>query len=172
VDEAYFEFLESPPDLLARIRDGMQKNLLILRTFSKIFGLAGLRIGYGVGHPDLVSVLEKVRQPFNLNSVAQAGALAALDDAAHLENTRANNTGGLCFFAKAFRERQLEFVPSHANFILVKVGNGQQVCEALQRSGVIVRPMGGYGLNEWVRITIGTIEENQRCLGALRQAIS
>jgi len=169
LDEAYIEFLESPPDFLSVIRSGAQANILVLRTFSKIFGLAGLRIGYGVGHADLVAALEKVRQPFNLNSIAQAGALAALDDASHLQNTRANNAAGLKFFENAFREMKLEYVPSHANFILVKVGNGQQVYEAMQRQGIIVRPMGAYKLDEWVRITIGTAGENERCLQALKK---
>ena len=171
VDEAYIEFLESPPDFISVIRAGAQANILVLRTFSKIFGLAGLRIGYGVGHADLVAALEKVRQPFNLNSIAQAGALAALDDAAHLTNTRSNNAIGLKFFSDAFQKLKLEFVPSHANFILVKVGNGQQVYEAMQRLGVIVRPMKAYQLDDWVRITIGTPAENERCLVALRQAL-
>jgi histidinol-phosphate aminotransferase len=171
VDEAYIEFLKSPPDFISVIRSGAQTNILVLRTFSKIFGLAGLRIGYGVGHANLVAALEKVRQPFNLNSIAQAGALAALDDASHIQNTRANNAAGLKFFAAAFRELKLEYIPSHANFILVKVGNGQQVYEAMQRLGVIVRPMGAYKLDEWVRITAGAKEENERCLVALRHAL-
>lgn len=171
LDEAYVEFLDSPPDFLTLIRGGELANVLVLRTFSKIFGLAGLRIGYGVGHPELVAALEKVRQPFNLNSIAQAGALAALDDARHLADTRANNATGQQFFAAAFQAMRLEFIPSSANFVLVKVGQGAAVYEAMQRRGVIVRPMGAYQLDDWVRITIGTPAENQRCLEALKQVL-
>ena len=136
-----------------------------------LWRLAGLRLGYGIGHPDLIAVLEKVRQPFNINSIAQAAALAALDDAEHMRKTCENNARGLDFFYSAFRDLKLEYVPSFANFILVRVGDGQRVFEALQRQGVIVRPMGGYQLPEWIRITIGTPEQNERCLAALKAAL-
>jgi histidinol-phosphate aminotransferase len=171
LDEAYIEFLDEPADFVALIGSGAKPNLLLMRTFSKIFGLAGLRLGYGIGHPDLVALLEKVRQPFNINSVAQAGALAALDDAEHVRRTRENNARGLQLFADAFRRMKLEFIPSAANFILVRVGGGQRVFEAMQKQGVIVRPMGGYQLGEWVRITAGTPEENECCLKALQAAL-
>jgi len=171
MDEAYIDFLETPVDLLPFIRDKARKNLLLMRTFSKIYGLAGLRIGYGIGHPDLIASLEKVRQPFNINSMAQAGALAALDDTAHVDRTRANNARGLEFFYDAFREMKLEFIPSSANFVLVRVGDGQRVFEKLQSLGVITRPMAGYQLPEWIRITIGTPVENARCLKALKSAL-
>lgn len=171
LDEAYIEFLDSPPDFVAAIRSGTQPNLLLMRTFSKIFGLAGLRLGYGIAHPELVATLEKARQPFNINSIAQAGALAALDDTDHMRRTRENNTRGLQFFSESFRQLALEFIPSAANFILVRVGDGQRVFEEMQKQGVIVRPMGGYQLGEWVRITIGTPEENERCVSALRRAL-
>ncbi|HTJ00264.1 MAG TPA: histidinol-phosphate transaminase [Dongiaceae bacterium] len=171
LDEAYVEFLEDPLDLVALVRQGRQRNLLLLRTFSKIYGLAGLRIGYGIGHPDLVAAFEKIRQPFNLNAMAQAGALAALDDAAHVRQTRQNNFGGLDFFAQAFRRLKLEFIPSAGNFILVRVGEGQRVFNELQKAGVIVRPMGGYQLGEWIRISIGTPAENTRCLAALENIL-
>src|SRR5665811_84168 len=155
LDEAYLEFLDEPPDLVPEIRSGRKANLLLMRTFSKIYGLAGLRIGYGVGHPDLIAEFEKVRQPFNINAIAQAGALAALDDTGHTEKTRRGNSRGLRFYARAFRKLGLEFVPSSANFVLVRVGDGQGVFNAMQKLGVIVRPMGGYQLPEWVRISIG-----------------
>jgi len=171
VDEAYFEFLDSPPDFVASVRSGERPNLLLMRTFSKIFGLAGLRIGYGLADAELVALLEKARQPFNINSVAQAGALAALSDAEHVRRTRENNARGLQFFHEALRQLKLEFIPSAANFILVRVGDGQRVFEEMQKHGVIVRPMGGYQLGEWVRITVGTPEENERCATALRQAM-
>jgi histidinol-phosphate aminotransferase len=172
MDEAYIEFLDDPVDLVSLVRLGAHQNLLLMRTFSKIFGLAGLRIGYGIGHPDLIAALEKIRQPFNINSIAQAGALAALDDVEHLRKTRANNTLGLEFFYRAFRDLKLEYVPSSANFILVRVGEGQRVFEAMQKQGVIVRPMGGYQLPEWIRISVGTPRENERGLKALKSSLS
>ncbi len=171
MDEAYIEFLDDAVDLVSLIRLGARQNLLLMRTFSKIFGLAGLRLGYGIGHPDLIAALEKIRQPFNINSIAQAGALAALDDAEHMRKTRENNARGLDFFERAFRDLKLEFVPSSANFILVRVGEGQKVFEAMQKLGVIVRPMGGYQLPEWIRISVGTPQENERGLGALKIAL-
>ncbi|HMP84711.1 MAG TPA: histidinol-phosphate transaminase, partial [Verrucomicrobiota bacterium] len=171
MDEAYIEFLNDPVDLIPLVRQGVRQNLLLMRTFSKIFGLAGLRLGYGIGNPDLVAMLEKVRQPFNINSIAQAGAIAALDDVEHMERTRANNAAGLRFFGDSFRKLGLEYVPSAANFILVRVGEGQRVFEAMQKKGVITRPMGGYQLPEWIRISIGTTTENERCLAALKKAL-
>jgi histidinol-phosphate aminotransferase len=171
LDEAYVEFLNEPLDLLPEIRNGSKPNLLLMRTFSKIYGLAGLRIGYGIGHPDFIAVLEKIRQPFNINSVAQAGALAALDDAKHVGKTRKINSRGLRLYARTFRKLKLEFVPSQANFILVRVGDGQRVFGELQKLGVIVRPMGGYQLPEWIRISIGTPKENQRCIEALKTVL-
>jgi histidinol-phosphate aminotransferase len=172
LDEAYIEFLDQPLDLLPQIRSGQKPNLLLMRTFSKIYGLAGLRLGYGIGHPDLVAEFEKIRQPFNINAVAQAGALAALDDTAHAQKTRRINSRGLKFYERAFRKLGLEFIPSSANFILVRVGEGQRVFSEMQRLGVIVRPMGGYQLPEWVRISIGTPKENKRCLEALKTALA
>ncbi len=171
MDEAYVEFLDEPLDLLPMIRSGQVPNLLLMRTFSKIYGLAGLRLGYGIGHPDLIAALEKIRQPFNINSLIQAGALAALDDEEHIDGTRRNNAEGLKLYEDAFRELKLTFVPSSANFILVRVDDGQKVFAELQKLGVIVRPMAGYQLPEWIRISIGSPAENQRCLAALRQAL-
>lgn len=127
MDEAYIEFLNDPVDLVPLIRLGTRKNLILMRTFSKIYGLAGLRIGYGIGNSEFISALEKIRQPFNINSVAQAAALAALDDDEHVRKTRANNFAGLEFFGRAFRELKLEFVPSRANFILARVDDGAKV---------------------------------------------
>jgi histidinol-phosphate aminotransferase len=172
LDEAYIEFLNEPLDLLPEIRNGGKPNLLLMRTFSKIYGLAGLRIGYGIGHPDFIAALEKIRQPFNINSVAQAGALAALDDTKHVEKTRKVNSRGLRLYARTFRKLKLEFIPSQANFILVRVGDGQRVFGELQKLGVIVRPMGGYQLPEWIRISIGTPKENKRCLEALKNVLN
>ena len=171
MDEAYINFLDDPLDLVSLVRLGTRPNLILMRTFSKIYGLAGLRVGYGIGNPEFIVALEKIRQPFNLNLLAQTAALAALDDVEHVRKTRANNFAGLDFFAKAFRELKLELVSSFANFTLVRVGDGQRVFEAMQRQGVIVRPMGGYQLPEWIRISIGTPQENDRCLAALKTAL-
>ena len=172
MDEAYIEFLADAVDLIPLIRLGARKNLILMRTFSKIYGLAGLRVGYGIAAAEFVSALEKIRQPFNLNLLAQSAALAALDDEEHVRKTRSNNFGGLEFFASAFRGLKLEYVPSHANFILVRVGQGQKVFEAMQKLGVITRPMGGYQLPEWIRISIGTRAENERCLAALKKSLA
>ncbi len=171
MDEAYIEFLDDAVDLVPLIRLGVRKNLILMRTFSKIYGLAGLRIGYGIGNPEFISALEKTRQPFNINSLAQAAALAALDDDEHVCKTRSNNFAGLEFFRRAFRDLKLEFVPSFANFILVRVGEGQKVFDVMQKQGVIVRPMGGYQLPEWIRISIGTPQENERSLNVLKSVI-
>jgi histidinol-phosphate aminotransferase len=171
MDEAYIEFLPEPCDLLPLIRGHQAPQLLLMRTFSKIYGLAGLRLGYGIASVELTSALEKVRQPFNINALVQAGALAALDDAEHIARTRRNNTEGLHLFEHTFRGWNLQFVPSSANFILVHVRDGQRVSAELQKLGVIVRPMAGYGLAEWVRISVGTPMENSRCLNALRKVL-
>jgi histidinol-phosphate aminotransferase len=171
MDEAYIEFLDDAVDLVPLIRLGARKNLILMRTFSKIYGLAGLRIGYGIAAPELAAALEKIRQPFNANLLAQTAAIAALDDDEHVRKTRQNNFSGLEFFMKAFRELKLEYVPSYANFILVRVGEGQKVFDAMQKLGVITRPMGGYQLPEWIRISVGTPKENERCLNALKTAL-
>lgn len=172
MDEAYIEFLDVPVDLLPLLRRGEKPNLLIMRTFSKIFGLAGLRLGYGIGQPELIAALEKIRQPFNINSIAQAGALAALDDAGHVRQTRLTNTEGLKFLTENLRAMGLELIPSAANFVLVRVGEGQRVFNELQKLGVIVRPLGGYQLPEWIRISVGTDQQNRRCLAALKKSLS
>ena len=172
MDEAYFEFLDDAVDLLPLIRNGQKPNLLLMRTFSKIFGLAGLRVGYGIAVPELIAALEKIRQPFNINSIAQAAALAALEDTGHLEKTRANNFSGRHFLETEIRRMKLKFVPTAANFVLVHVGDGQKVFNDLQKLGVITRPMGGYNLPEWIRVSIGTPMENERCVEALHKVLA
>lgn len=172
LDEAYVEFLNDPPDCLALIRADTHPNLLLMRTFSKIFGLAGLRIGYGVASPEIVRGLESIRQPFNINAIAQAGALAALEDEEHLSATRANNRLGLDYLHNAFARLELPYVPSHANFVLVRVGDGMRVFQEMQRRGVITRPMGSYGLPEWIRVSVGRPAENHRCVESLREVLS
>jgi len=171
-DEAYVELMpeEAQPDLLRMIREG-RENLVVLRTFSKAYGLAGLRIGYAVGHDRLIQRLNRVRQPFNVNAMALAAAAAALDDEEHLAQTRMMGFQGLTFFAAALDAMGMEYVPSCANFILVKSGRGREVFNELQKRQVIVRPMDGYGLPEWIRITIGTREQNATVLSALREVV-
>jgi histidinol-phosphate aminotransferase len=171
MDEAYIEFLEDPVDLVPLVKSGTHRNLLLMRTFSKIYGLAGLRLGYGIAHPELAATFEKIRQPFNINLLAQTAAIAALDDEAHVRKTRENNSRGLQWWAREFDRLGLKHVPSAGNFILARVGDGQRVFNELQKQGVIVRPMGGYQLPEWIRISIGTAEENARCLAALKKVL-
>ena len=168
-DEAYFEFLDDPPDTLQYIREG--RNVVVLRTFSKIHGLAGLRIGYGIAAADLVEILHKTRQPFNVNSIAQAGALAALEDDAHLRETKRVIDEGRAYLQEQFAEMQIPFVPAVANFVMVNVGDGRVVFERLVRRKIIVRPLKGYGLPEWVRITVGTMEENKKLIAALKDIV-
>jgi histidinol-phosphate aminotransferase len=168
-DEAYFEFLDDPPDTLRFIRDG--RNVVVLRTFSKIHGLAGLRIGYAIAPAEMTVVLHKTRQPFNVNSVAQAGAIAALDDEAHLRETKRVIDEGRAYLQKQFAEMQIPFVPAAANFIMVKVGDGCAVFQKLLQRKIIVRPLKGYGLPQWVRISVGTMEENQKLVAALSEVI-
>ncbi|MBG88160.1 MAG: histidinol-phosphate transaminase [Verrucomicrobiales bacterium] len=171
MDEAYIEFLSHPVDFLPLVRREDKPNLILMRTFSKIFGLAGLRIGYGIGHPELIASLEKIRQPFNANLVAQAGALAALGDNDHLANTRSNNEAGLNFLQTNFQKLGLEYIPSSANFVVVNVGDGNGVFQKLQAKGVITRPMAGYKMPEWIRVSVGTPEENTRFLKALKEIV-
>jgi len=171
IDEAYFEFTDDPTDFIPEIRQGKILNLLLMRTFSKIYGLAGLRIGYGIANAALVESLEKVRQPFNINSIAQAGALAALDDPEHIRRTRENNDQGVKFLQQAFDKLGLKYIPSAANFVLVRVDEGQNVFQEMQKLGVIVRPMDAYQLPEWIRVTVGTPEQNERSVEALKQVL-
>jgi histidinol-phosphate aminotransferase len=168
-DEAYFEFLDDPPDTLRFVREG--RNVIVLRTFSKIHGLAGLRIGYAIARPDVIEVLHKTRQPFNVNSIAQTGALAALEDDEHLRETKRVIDEGRAYLQEQFAETRITFVPAVANFVMVKVGDGCVVFEKLLRRKIIVRPLKGYGLPEWVRISVGTMEENKTLIAALPEVI-
>jgi len=171
MDEAYAEFVEDReyPDSLAA--HGRERLLLTVRTFSKIYGLAGLRVGFGVAHPELIGLMNRVRQPFNVSSLAQVAALAALDDDEHVARTRQCNRDGLAYLRAQCARIGLEYVPSWANFLMVRVGNGARVYEALLREGVIVRPMSVYGFPEHVRITVGTAAENERCVHALERVL-
>lgn len=169
-DEAYIEFPDTPPDTLRYVHEG--RNVCVLRTFSKIHGLAGLRIGYGLASKNVAALLQKARQPFNVNSIAQAGAIAALEDAEHVSKTREVNQTGMALYEKAFAERGLKFVPSFANFILVRTGEGDRVFRDMLKQGVIVRAMSGYKLPEWIRISIGTEKQNLRCIEVLDSVLA
>ena len=171
VDEAYFEYVQDRdyPDSLRYHAEG--RAIITLRTFSKLYGLAGLRIGYGIGSKELISLMHRVRQPFNVNAPAQWAALAALEDSEHVQRSLAVNRQGLEFLQKEFTRLGLEFVPSHANFILLRVGKGQEVFQRLLKQGVIVRPMAGYRFPEHVRVTVGTLAENQKFIAALEKVI-
>lgn len=165
-DEAYYEFLDTPPDTLKFIKEG--RNVVVMRTFSKIQGLAGLRIGYGITTPSLSSILQKTRQPFNANLIAQEAALAALDDDEHQNKTKKITDEGRSLFQSEFGKMGIEYVPSYANFVLLKVGDGDEVFQKMLSEGVIVRAMRGYKLPEWIRVSIGTMEENLKFLELLR----
>jgi len=172
MDEAYYEFVTAPdfPDTLSYIKEGAP--VLMLRTFSKIYGLAGLRVGYGVANAGIMDYMNRVRQPFNVNSLAQVAALAALEDSAHIDRTRQNNAEGLNFLLGSLREMGYECVDTQANFFLVKVGDGKGVYESLLRKGVIVRPMASYSLPEYIRVTVGLPEENGRFLDSFKAVVS
>ncbi|MGC6424576.1 MAG: histidinol-phosphate transaminase [Lentimonas sp.] len=169
LDEAYAEYLENAPDLRACIEKG--RKVLCMRTFSKIYGLGGMRIGYGYGDPELIGMLHRVRQPFNVNLVAQAAALAALDDTDFLSMCRRENEVGRAFLVDGLTKLGIKTFGGSANFVLSVVGDGRAVFEQLQGRGVIVRPLAPYGMPEYVRITIGTPEENVRLLNTFADII-
>jgi len=168
-DEAYFEYLDDPPDTLRFVRAG--RNVAVLRTFSKIQGLASLRIGYGLARPELIQVLQKARQPFNVSGLAQTAALAGLADDEHLRETKRLTDEGRAYLQAQFAAMELQFVPSVANFVLVKVGDGAGTFGKLLERQIIVRALKGYNLPEWIRISVGTMEQNRRCIAALREVL-
>lgn len=161
MDEAYIELLpvDQQPDMVKYVREG-RENVIVLRTFSKSYGLAGLRIGYGIAHPELIKLINKVRQPFNVNAMAQVAALAALDDSEHLEAIRSTVVEGQKYLAEQLESMGVEYVPSVTNFMLVKTGAGRDRFLALQKRKVIVRPMDPYGLPEYIRVSVGTPKQN------------
>jgi histidinol-phosphate aminotransferase len=172
LDEAYNEYLtpelrSDTPRLIKR-----HPNLVVTRTFSKAYGLAGLRVGYALAHPSVADVMNRVRQPFNVNSIALAAATAALDDMEFVARSYAENLRGLRRLEEGVHALGLDYIPSHANFVTVRVGKGAEVYKRLLRRGVIVRPIGGgYGLPEHLRVTVGTAEENERFLAALAASL-
>lgn len=170
LDEAYYEFLDEQPDTLRHVRAG--GNVVVLRTFSKIQGLANLRIGYGMASKEIIEVLQKTRQPFNANGFAQAAALAAINDQEHQDRTKQITDEGREFLQATFAEMGLEFVPSYANFVLVNVGGGDRVFKELLTKGIIVRAMAGYKLPDWIRVSIGTAEQNRAFVAALKEVLA
>lgn len=172
IDEAYFEYVEAPdyPDSLDYTGSGT--SIITVRTFSKIYGLAGLRIGYGVGHEAMISDMQKSRHPFNTSSLAQAAAMAALDDYDHVEKSKKVNREGLAYLSDELAKLGLPFAPSYTNFILLDLGHDPMpVYNALLREGVIVRPVGIYGLKTHLRVSIGLKEENERFIRALKKVL-
>jgi histidinol-phosphate aminotransferase len=173
VDEAYREYveIEDYPDTLAWLEEF--PNLIITRTFSKAYGLAGLRVGYAVSSPEIAELLNRVRQPFNVNTLALLAAQAALDDEAHLQASLKLNRAGKEQLARGFTALGLEFIPSLGNFITVDVGcEAGRIFAALLKQGVIVRPVANYGLPNHLRVSVGTEAENARFLKALEQVLS
>ena len=173
LDEAYREFVmdDNSVDFFSLMRDGYP--VISLRTFSKAYGLSGIRAGYGIAVPAIISMLERVRQPFNINSLAQAAATAALDDEQFLQHTLSVTREGLSYLYGQFEEMGLSYVPSQTNFVLVDVGRpANEVYQAMLREGVIVRSMASYGLMTHERITVGTMKENERFIRALKKVLN
>jgi histidinol-phosphate aminotransferase len=173
VDEAYIEYVSEPGFADASAWLNEFPNLIVTRTFSKAYGLAGLRVGYSLSHPAIAGMLNRVRQPFNVNSVALAAALAALDDAEHLQRSVEVNRSGMAQLKAGFDALGVRHLPSAGNFVLIDCARpAAPLYEAMLRQGVIVRPVGNYQLPNHLRITIGTPEQNERMLAALRQALA
>ena len=167
VDEAYIELvpIKEQPQTLAHVRQ--RPNLFLLRTFSKAYGLAGLRVGYIVGPKESIGYINRIRQPFNVNTLAQIAARSALQDHQHLERTRTMVRKGYAFLTQSLERLGVEYVPSVTNFLLVNVGNARRTFEAMLKHRMIVRPMDAYGLKEYIRVTIGTDDENERFVSLL-----
>jgi len=172
LDEAYHEYLPQSAqyDSLAWVR--RHPNLIVSRTFSKVYGLAGLRVGYGIAQDDMTDLLNRIRQPFNVSSVAQAAARAALDDVAFVRRSVELNRLGRSQLCTALAAMGLELAPAHGNFVLVRVGPAAAVYQELLKRGVIVRPVANYGLPQWLRVTVGLPDENTRFLQELAAALA
>ncbi|HCR91253.1 MAG TPA: histidinol-phosphate transaminase [Prolixibacteraceae bacterium] len=173
-DEAYFDFVEATdfPRTLEWVRE-KRKNIILMRTFSKSYGLAGLRIGYGMGAPDVMEYLHKIRQPFNVNAIAQAAATAALDDRFFLWRTKHMVSQGRKFFYRRLPKLGVEYVPSQGNFILMNTGRpANELFQALLRKGVIIRSMKAYGLDTWIRVTIGRRSQNAHFYRVLKNFLT
>ncbi|MFI4941416.1 MAG: pyridoxal phosphate-dependent aminotransferase, partial [Burkholderiales bacterium] len=176
LDEAYNEYLAAEWQYESTAWVKRYPNLLVSRTFSKAYGLAGLRVGFGIAQPAITDLLNRIRQPFNVNSLAQAAAIAALNDTAFIQQSARINAAGYRQLTEAFDALGLEYLPSHGNFVLVRVGSeeeaGARVNLALLKQGVIVRPVGNYGLPQWLRVSIGLPAENDAFIDALKIALA
>ena len=168
-DEAYAEYEQNQVDLRPLIAEG--RNVVCLRTFSKIYGLAGLRIGYAYTNEQIAGYINRAREPFNVNSLAQVAALAALDDTEFVAQSRLLNDSGRKQFEQAFEQMEVEYFSEGGNFVMVKVPDAKKTFVQMQQAGVIVRPNFGYNLPEWIRITIGKAEQNERCLQELKKTL-
>jgi histidinol-phosphate aminotransferase len=172
-DEAYYEYVEDKdfPNILSFIKRNM--NVILLRTFSKIYGLAGLRIGYGIGKKEIIENLNRVREPFNVNSVAQFAALAALSDNEHIKESKRLNSQGKKFLYNEFKKLNLFFVPTQANFIFLNVGIDSRILfEKMLKKGIIIRTGDIFGLPNFIRVTIGKMEENERFIKVLKEILN
>ena len=170
LDEAYYEYVEMKNYSRSLDLVRANKNVLVLRTFSKVYGLAGLRVGYGIGPVELIDAMDKIRLPFPVSGVAQAAALAALDDKEHVRRSLETNRAGLRQLENGLREISVTFAPSVTNFVLVEVGgDADALAGELLKMGVIVRPMAWMGFPHAIRVTVGTREENEKFLSALQQ---
>ena len=173
LDEAYTEYVDDKHALNGFDYVAKHRNLIVSRTFSKAYGLAALRVGYCVSHPDIADVLNRVRQPFNVNNLGLAAAVASLSDNAYLEESRRANREGMIQLEQGFAEQGLSWIPSRGNFVAVDVGrDAAPVYEGLLRRGVIVRPVAGYGLPNHLRVTVGLPLQNQRFLDALAEVLA
>jgi histidinol-phosphate aminotransferase len=172
LDEAYYEYLDP-----GRRGDSLKlleqfSNLVVSRTFSKAYGLAGLRVGFAFAHPQVADLMNRVRQPFNVSSIAQAAAMAALADQDFVHKSRALNDKGMQALTGGFKRLGLSWIPSYANFVSFKVSRAAEVFQRLLRQGVIVRPIAGYGMPEYLRVTVGTEAETSRFLAALEVVLT
>jgi len=171
VDEAYHEYVDAPdlPNALDYRKDF--ENLVVCRTFSKVYGMSGMRLGYGISTAEIGNLYRKVREPFNTNELAQVAGVAALEDEEYVQKSLETNRKGKEYFYAEFRRLELEFLPTQGNFILVHVGGGQNggmdCYKAVLQDGIILRPVTNYGFPDWIRITIGLPEQNERCMKAL-----
>uniref|UniRef100_UPI00333E4D1B histidinol-phosphate transaminase n=1 Tax=Castellaniella defragrans TaxID=75697 RepID=UPI00333E4D1B len=172
LDEAYDDYLDPAERFDSAQWVRRYPNLIVTRTFSKAYGLAGLRVGYALAQPGLTDMLNRVRQPFNVNSLAQLAARVALADREFLDQTYAMNRAGREQLSQAFARLGLEFVPSHTNFVLVRVGDAARINRALLERGIIVRPVAGDGLPEHLRVSVGLADENQRLIEALTDVMA
>jgi histidinol-phosphate aminotransferase len=170
LDEAYAEYLDARHAYNSVPWLKEFPNLIISRTLSKAYGLAGLRVGFGLASPEIIALMNRVRQPFNVNHLAMVAAVAALDDDEFISRSRKVNADGMTLLEREFSRRGITVIPSQGNFLTFRISNAHEVFLRLLKQGVIVRPIAGYGLPDWLRVTIGTATQNERFLAALDQA--